>query len=310
MISKSILAVAVAVGISATVHAAESIPVVPASVMALAATEAKKVTSGQSGSLRHSTSNTSTQVKNDSVLIMTPGANQIIPVAVGHPNRIVTPFSNPEVVSTSLTGGSGDKCGEVCIKENVVYVATDKEHPVTMFITEKGSENQALSLTMIPRKVPPREVFLKLDGQTVASGFLANTKAEKWEKSTPYIETIRTVFRKIALGEIPQGYTMNAIPRAVTTPSCSQPGLSFSFNNGQMLMGHSLTVFIGVAHNSSNQTLEMLEQSCGNWDVAAVTSWPLAVLEPGQKTEVYVIRKNSAKRAPTSKRPSLLLGGA
>ncbi|CEE92460.1 hypothetical protein XNA1_2900018 [Xenorhabdus nematophila str. Anatoliense] len=41
-------------------------------------------------------------------------------------------------------------------KENVVYVATDKQYPVTMFITEKGSEAQALSLTMVPRRIGNR----------------------------------------------------------------------------------------------------------------------------------------------------------
>ncbi len=107
------------------------------------------------------------------------GVNQIIPIAVGHPNRIVTPFSNPEIVSTSLTGATDNgQCGEVCIKENVVYVATDKQYPVTMFITEKGSEAQALSLTMVPRRIPPREVFLKLDGGVGITGAFANTKAE------------------------------------------------------------------------------------------------------------------------------------
>ncbi|MDV5598775.1 hypothetical protein QM084_26625 [Klebsiella pneumoniae] len=100
-------------------------------------------------------------------------------------NRIVTPFSNPEIVSTSLTGATDNgQCGEVCIKENVVYVATDKQYPVTMFITEKGSEAQALSLTMVPRRIPPREVFLKLDGGVGITGAFANTKAETWNRAS------------------------------------------------------------------------------------------------------------------------------
>ncbi|MCW0135697.1 hypothetical protein OIU89_26990 [Escherichia coli] len=88
----------------------------------------------------------------------------------------------------------------------MVYVATDKQYPVTIFITEKGSEAQALSLTMVPRRIPPREVFLKLDGGVGITGAFANTKAETREQSQPYVETIRSVFRKIALGEVPQGY--------------------------------------------------------------------------------------------------------
>lgn len=262
------------------------------------------MTSGQN------TSEVVGHVNENPMLTMKPGVNQIIPIAIGHPNRVVTPFSNPEIVSTSLTGANENgQCGEVCIKENVVYVATDKQYPVTMFITEKGSEAQALSLTMVPRRIPPREVFLKLDGGVGISGAFANSKAEAWEQSQPYVETIRSVFRKIAIGEVPQGYTLNRIPAGVAVPSCSHPGIKVDFGKGQYMMGHHLNVFIGVAQNVSEQPIEFKEALCGSWDVAAVTTWPLNVLEPGQKTELYVAKKQKRGIAPTSKRPSLLGGG-
>nr|WP_012728219.1 MobH family relaxase [Escherichia coli]ACQ77678.1 truncated TraI [Escherichia coli] len=213
-------------------------------------------------------------------------------------------------VNQPVTGATDNgQCGEVCIKENVVYVATDKQYPVTMFITEKGSEAQALSLTMVPRRIPPREVFLKLDGGVGITGAFANTKAETWEQSQPYVETIRSVFRKIALGEVPQGYTLNRIPAGAAVPSCAHPGVKVDFSKGQYMMGHHLNVFIGVALNVSDQPIEFKEALCGSWDVAAVTTWPLNVLEPGQKTEIYVAKKQKRGLAPTSKRPSLL-GGA
>ncbi|EKD3994703.1 type-F conjugative transfer system secretin TraK [Salmonella enterica] len=297
----SLLALSLALGTSMA-YASDDIPVVPASVM-------KKdvpapVTSGQSS---HEVVGS---MNENPLLTMKPGVSQIIPIAVGHPNRIVTPFSNPEIVSTSLTGATDNgQCGEVCIKENVVYVATDKQYPVTMFITEKGSEAQALSLTMVPRRIPPREVFLKLDGGVGITGAFANTKAETWEQSQPYVETIRSVFRKIALGEVPQGYTLNRIPAGAAVPSCAHPGVKVDFSKGQYMMGHHLNVFIGVALNVSDQPIEFKEALCGSWDVAAVTTWPLNVLEPGQKTEIYVAKKQKRGLAPTSKRPSLL-GGA
>lgn len=310
MMKKNILALAVVLSVSAVANAQDSIPVVPASVMKKASEEARKVAIEDEQKAASDSRYSGAQVSQDPVLVMTPGVNQIIPVAIGHPNRIVTPFGNPEVISTSLSGGSKEgECGEVCIKDNVVYVATDKEHPATMFITEKGSETRALSLTMVPRKIPPREVFLKLDGNTVASGTYANPKAERWERSKPYVETIRSVFRKLALGEIPQGYTMNKVPNNLAPPYCDHPGMKVSFKEGQLMMGHSLSVFVGVAENVSNDALEFQEATCGDWDVAAVTTWPLKVLEPGQKTEVYVARKQMRGKAPTSVRPSLV-GGA
>lgn len=258
-------------------------------------------------------------INNGPVVTIRPGVNQIIPIAIGHPNRIVTPFSTPHVVITSLSvnGGDKDKCGEVCVNDNVIYVATTLEAPVTMFITEKGSEAQALSLTMIPRKIPPREVFLKMDS-SFASGAMgasgratANAKAEAWETSQPYIETIRTVFRKIALNEVPQGYTMTKTPPelAASAPRCSIPGMSVDFSHGQYMAGHNINVYIGVARNTSQQMLEFKESLCGNWNVAAITSWPLKMLEPGQRTEVYVAVKQSRGPTMQSQRPSLIGGG-
>lgn len=309
-IKKTILSVAIAIPVYAT--AQNPIPIVPASVMQkaeMAPLEPKERLAQPSVKSAHTSS--THNMNNSSDVVMSPGVNQIVPIAVGHPNRIVTPFGDPEVVSTSLTYGSGnDECGEICIKDNVIYVATNKDHPVTMFITEKGSEARALSLTMVPRKIPPREMFLKLDDQTRLAGLYSNPKAERWEKSMPYVETIRTVFREIALGEVPQGYSMSSIPEGMAPPVCYHPGIDVTFNDGQVLSGHSLSVFVGVAENVSGKTLEFKESACGNWDVAAVTTWPRKVLEPGQKTEVYVSRKNMNERKAKSsaKRPSLIGG--
>lgn len=300
MIKKTKLAFCLSLTFGAPqVLAQVDIPVVPVSVMKKP--EKAAPASSESAGTVH--------LNESSVLTMTPGVNQIIPIAIGHPNRIVTPFSHPEVTSTSLSGGQkAGECGEICIKENVVYVATRQSSPVTMFITEKDSEVQALNLTMIPRRIPPREVFLKLDSSTMMSGMFANRKAEHWEESQPYLETIRSIFRKLALGEVPQGYTLSHIPKGARLPSCAHPHLEVDFTHGQYLMGHHLTVFVGVAKNTSDKPIEFKEALCGNWDVAAVAVWPENVIKPGQKSEVYVAKKQKRGIAPTSKRPSLLGG--
>ena len=274
------------------------LPVMPAKVL-----NSKQATASQSSGQ----AGFAGTVNEKATLTMVPGINQVIPIATGHPNRIVTPFSTPEVVSTSLSGmGANGECGEVCIKENVVYIATDKSHPVTMFVTEKGSEAQALSVTMVPRRIPPREVFLKMQDGLAGGSLLGNKKAESWETSQPYIETIRSVFRSAALGEIPQNYSIGKIPKNATPPNCVHPGVVVDFQQGQYMSGHNINVFVGVATNNSSQPLELKESWCGGWDVAAVAMWPRNVLEPGQKTEVFVAKRQSRSKPSSSKRPSLL----
>lgn len=243
------------------------------------------------------------------------GVNYIIPIAVSHPNRIITPFSSPEVVSTSLTGMKADgSCGEICIKDNIVYVATDKTTPVTAYLTQKGNQNFAISLTMVPQKIPPREIRLRLD-ENSAPGYnggmgmfnTGNKDAEAWETSQPYVETIKDLLRAVALNQIPGGYDVRKIGgNARNLPICKSNAVSVSFEGGQILMGHSLNVYVGVARNETGAPVEIKESMCGGWDVAAVAAYPAVVLEPGQKTEIYVVKKIGQKTEIQNYRPSLL----
>lgn len=299
---KKALAVALAAalsGLGSAVASEVEIPVepvnfsVPANVMS---DNVPRATGSFGGS-----SATRNVVNESPQLTMAPGINEIVPVAIGHLNRIVTPFGEPQVTTTS------DATTE--IRDNVVYVATDQQAPVTMFITQKGSEAKALSLTLVPRRIPPRELFIELEGMAFKQGLVSSPRAERWETSQPYIDTLKSLMRSIALGEIPQGYTLYDMDPRTVLPSCSQPGVTYDFVNGQTMTGHKLSVSIGVARNVSGQPLEIKEQACGNWNVAAVAAWPRNVLGPNQKTELYVVTKIGERPEPTSQRPSLL-GGA
>ena len=242
---------------------------------------------------------------------MRPGVNQMIPIAMYHPNRIVTPFKHPQVISTTLTGGTKENdCGEVCVRGNVVYVSTDKNYPVTAFITEKGNDGVALSLTMIPKRIPPREVELRVPDdiqEKIATGGAvtgSESQAEAWETSMPFVETVREAFHLIAKGEVPPGYTLRNIRSSDALPVCKQPGLAVRFKGGQMLIGSKLNFYVGVIENIGRTPVEFREQHCGNWNVAAVAAWPLKVLRPGQKSEVYVaVRPDEQPIAGSVRKP-------
>lgn len=283
-----------------SVYASEevNIPVVPASIM----TQGVPPPMGGKPQKQNNPYQGLAKVNEESVLVMEQGVNQIVPIAITHPNRIVTPFNRPEI--QSVIDGNITK---IETKGNAAYVSTKSEKPVTLFITEYGDQSRALSLTLVPQSIPARELILRLPEGVGLLSAAANERAEKWEESQPYIQTIRDLFRHIALGEVPQGYSMHRMPTTMTRPSCSAIGLTFDFANGQVLMGHNFSVLVGVARNVSEQPIEFRESVCGGWDVAAVAAWPLNVLEPGQRTEVYVARKvGHARQGSISKRPSLV----
>lgn len=239
-------------------------------------------------------------LNSSSTIVMRRGVNQIIPAAIYHLNRIVTPFIKP-IVKT----GTG---AEVSVEDNVIYVTTADTAPVTLFIYEEGNQDIALNLTLVPRRIPAREVFLDLEDGVMALNGRGNAKAESWEKSQPYVETIRAVFRGLALGDLPQGYSLSKYPTSRATPNCSMDGLNFSFKNGQLLSGHSLQVSVGIVQNTTSRPIEIREAVCGGWEVAAVAAWPNNMLEPGQRSEIYVAERLQRTTKSTSKRPSLLGG--
>lgn len=237
-----------------------------------------------------------------SVIYAQFGVNQIVPVGVQHLNRIITPFAVPTVQTSSTAKTS--------IKDNVIYVGTDEKKPVTMFIHEEGNQNNAISLTLVPQEIPPREIIVRFpDNYVGAQGVFLPTgtpKAEKWEQGQPYVESIKNLFRAIALGELPQGYQISRTPRNLEKPICAMPGLRFDFNNGQYIAGKNLAVFVGVATNLSGQALEIKESVCGNWNTAAVSAYPRNVLNSGEKTEIYVAIRVGQTKSNTTRRPSLI----
>jgi conjugal transfer pilus assembly protein TraK len=239
-----------------------------------------------------------------SEIVITQGVTEISPVAVGQVNRIVTPFENPELNTTS------DAITR--IDSSVIYIAPKNEAPVGLYITEKGDESTAISITLVPKRIPPREIRLRLSGQSNSAAALPSIKARRWEESYPYEETIRNVLHAAAMETIPQGYSIGKSEEAdkglcQNKNSQMRDGIIYDFTRGQTLNGANFNVVIGVVRNNSRTPVELKEAWCANSDnVAAVAYWPNVVLEPNTQTEVYIVRRRVVSAVRKVSRPSLL----
>lgn len=230
-----------------------------------------------------------------------PGVNEIISIALSHTNRILMPFENPRIRTTSNAGFE--------VEGRAVYITSNAEgRPVTAFVNDADNPELALSLTFVPKRIPPVEVELEVDSQGLSTAYRPSRKAKAWEESQPYIETLRELLREVAIGKTPQGYTLNERPaKAQLFDGCRQSGLEFDFKRGQVLEGHNLRVSVGVVENRSGQLIEFREPACAAEDVRAVAAWPNPLLQPGEKSEVYVVRSiESPEQAPHNARRSLL----
>jgi len=234
-------------------------------------------------------------------LKVTPGINELIPIAVGHLNRLVTPFDNPVVTTTSQATTS--------THGKIVYVATADETPVTLYITPGDNQDIALSLTLIPKRIPAREIHLSLDKDTyqVLSKLQQQTPAtagKPVDKEQDYITTLKNLFRDLGLQKTPPGFSLRE-PGHAESIHCQQDRVQI--RTGQLLEGQDMVILVGVIRNTGATSIEFDERSCATHkdEVLAVAAWPKVLLGPGEATELYVAVRRSADEA-TPLRPSLL----
>ena len=195
-------------------------------------------------------------------VVVSNGTNTLIPISRGQINRIVTPFEKPNIQTVSTA--------EISTRDNVIYVTTQEEQPVTMFVTPEDDEGLAVSLTLLPQSIPPIQANLMFS-QAVAGTAAASSgqrslaysgQARRWEQNQPYMESLRSIMRELALGNLPRGYSLVDVQSGDAVPDCAQQGLDYDFTNVQYILGHEFRVFIVAAQNVSSQPKEVLHASC------------------------------------------------
>jgi conjugal transfer pilus assembly protein TraK len=231
-----------------------------------------------------------------------PGINELMPIAVGHLNRLVTPFDNPVVTTTSQASTS--------TKGKIVYVATVDETPVTLYITPGDNQDIALSLTLIPKRIPAREIHLSLDKDSykLLTKLQQQTKTTSSAKSADqqqeYISHLKKTFRDLGLQKTPSGFSLRD-PSHAENIHCLQDHVQIK--TGQVLEGQEMLILVGIARNTGSASIEFDERACATSkdEVLAVAAWPKVVLGANESTEVYVAIRRSADQTATL-RPTLL----
>lgn len=225
---------------------------------------------------------------------VSPGTTVLIEIAIGHLNRIVTPFASPVVhtVSTASTQVDG----------SVVYVATDTEEPVALYVSDAPGSATALSLTLAPHYVPPREIRLNVPGYSrrgapapASSGasvtalpLLANaTVSDTVGGAHPYVAGIVELLRGLAQGRVPPGYQVKK-GTGTAKVRCAE---GLKLRETQLTQGPASSVVSAAVRNASQGTLTIDQYACDidNRIIAALAAWPRKVLAPGEETEIFLV---------------------
>jgi conjugal transfer pilus assembly protein TraK len=235
-------------------------------------------------------------------LVVEPGQNNIVPIASApHINRIVTPFERPRVVydhDTALI--EADEQGRV------VWASAARDDVVSLYITDADNpERGAISLTLAAGPVPPQEVNVSLSGEEAMGP--AGRLAKEYENQSDHQTLIMDLLADVALGDIPQGYTLRNV--AGREPIITCPGQRLSTRPAQVIEGHSLFVVVYEALNPSNRTISIDEADCYQEGVLALSFFPAPRIESGRSVELYAVFRRNSPQQEQRRRPSVI-GGA
>lgn len=235
-------------------------------------------------------------------IVISPGETKAVMVSAGNVNRIITPFKAPDIITAAPD--------TFTIRENVVYASPSGEAPISLYITEKGDESQAINLILGPNpNIASREIRLVMAGTQGASRKAGSVRqAGEWERNQPYENTLTELVAKLARGSVPQGYDLALAVDPSQAPRCAQLApFRIDFRGGQHLTGGHLEVWVGRVSNGGSREAEYAETGCaGDPDVSAVALWPSPRLRPGGMAEIYVIRSITAPAEQANPRPSLI----
>lgn len=226
-----------------------------------------------------------------------PGRTESVIIAKGKLNRIVTPYAEPKVLTVDNV--------ETKVDGSAIYIATDSESPVSMFISDSESGNAA-SLQLSPQElVMPVEIRIEGDPKANASEAGSSKNDSLFRQDSPYITEVKSIMQNLGKQQIPQGFTLEDLTdelRAMTF--CHDPGLTYW--PGQLLSGHDSRIVVLIAQNNGLVATTFEESFCASENTMAVAAWPKVRLEPGEKTEIYLLLRLPEGKSGEEIRPTLL----
>ncbi len=240
------------------------------------------------------------------VLTVSSNINTKFGIALYHANRILTPFKNPEIQTSSTAG--------ISVEQGIVYVTTDRPDPISMFVYDRADPAMALSLTLIPQEMSPVSTRVNLtgyEGPTPGAQYARATDdnlANSFETEDAYVNTLKTLFKGLALGKVPSGYGLETVRGShPLMPACSMPGVRFE--PLQVLTGHSVIALVARATNYGYQPIEFAEGACRSSRLLATAAWPTSSIGAGQSVEIYIAVRAPDESDAMPDRPSVIAGG-
>lgn len=249
-----------------------------------------------------------------SVVPTVPGKTEIMQVAMGHLNRIETPFENP-MVRTS----ADPNVMRTEFDQNYVYLSVTQ--PATLFIHDKGHPDPAIVLSVVPRRIAPRQVKVTVPS-TMMEAIRKNRASDRGgvrqasggaEKATAPVNTggvtrsqvpggstmtVADYIRAFSQGRLPKGFQHIDVSQYEAGMFCAGGGVKYSFRQGAAIASNEYFIVRGMVE--SNVVKDLDERWCAKQpNTLAVAFAPRTKVGPDQPTDFYVLvrRPNAAVKS-------------
>lgn len=219
----------------------------------------------------------------NNVIRVSSDRTQIVNVSGTLTNRIATPFAKPKAIL--LDGSASIKA----VGQSLYIAPNGNPSPISLYVTGNGTNDPVVSLTLVPKSMPPQTVILQMDGPAnLAGGGAAGSERKENTKSDVYTESIVATLRSLALGKVPEGYAEGLLPKAVANMG-SVVAIPLARYSGPYFDVYRYRVEAIVSG-----TLEMEESAFWTKGVRAVAFYPTGLVAKNTPTQVFVVADKSA----------------
>ncbi|STN24922.1 putative transfer protein [Escherichia coli] len=193
-------------------------------------------------------------------------------------------------------------------------------------LSEDSVPESTYNLTLVPLDVPGAMISVttslsptmqakretSLDKQNYDE-MLARSQSEELTPSDPrqddHKQRIIDLLTPVALGEVPSGFSLQE-DRLSRIPSSEQSPCNFNMyaKLGQRLVGSRELIDVVLVKNDKPYGQVVADQQCITEGVVASALFDKAFLQPGEETELYIVRDKLFKERQTrvTTRPSLI----
>lgn len=223
-----------------------------------------------------------------------PGDNLAIPVAAGITNPIITNFKRVAI-------RTHDEEAVIELEDGRVYITLNNMRPIGLMLFEEGVPESMINLTLVPVDAMPVVVNFKVNmtkAMKVKSWkYRAKVKEEEaisqvQQASRKMLEAdhityIKSILKPIGNAQLPRGFTLSTDTSQAMAKPCS---ITIEQKVAQRIVGLREVVDVVRVKNNLHYGYMLEEQACESKGTIAVAIYNKAYLQPGEATEIYIMR--------------------